>query len=113
MENESKVISTIQFNYDYVDYTLEYNRTSVKAMEMNGFSIVKLSDFSYTQLELLFKGAFIMHHPTISEDRIMEIFDHMGNKEELWATLVAMVQTTYTSLVDEPAEKNIKWEAKK
>lgn len=114
---EGKKAVSITFTYDFIDYTLEYDRLSVMSMETSGFNIQKLGDFSYSQMEKLFKGAFLMHHPTTKESTIIEILHRMPDKISLWEKLTEMLTTTYESLVDEPdvsedESKNIKWEVK-
>lgn len=79
---------TINFNYKGKDYTLEFNRESVKAIERAGFRIEDLANKPVTAIELLFYGAFKMHHPTVKMAKTVEIYKTLNHKKELVDKLV-------------------------
>ena len=61
------------------EYTLEFNRESVKFAESRGFDINELTKFPMTRLPELFYYAFRMHHRNVSRaetDRIL--LDELG-----------------------------------
>ena len=103
----------INLTYKGIDYTLEYDRMSVKLLENEGFSLRDFSERPMTNLELAFSGSFIKNHRKISQNIIDEIFSKMTNKEELVSTLSKMINECYESLMEEPEgdEGNISWEA--
>lgn len=99
----------IKFSYNNQDYILEYTRSTVKAMEAQGFKVNEFDSMPATQLPMLFKGAFLSKHKFIKETLINEIFENMGNKELLFETLSEMYIDTVNSLFDEPEEGNVEW----
>lgn len=101
------------FNFNGVDYTLEFTRKSVETMERQGFVISDVFDKPMTTLPALFKGAFLAHHRWTKQDVIDEIFAKMTNKQELISKLTEMYQEPIVTLVDEPAENegNLNWTA--
>lgn len=77
---ETKKIKPIILHFeDGRDYTLEFNRESVRFAEARGFDINDLGKFPMTKLPELFFYAFRMHHMNVSRaetDRIL--FDDLG-----------------------------------
>ena len=62
-----------------MDYTLEFNRESVKFAEAHGFNIDDVGRFPMTRLPDLFYYAFRMHHRNVSRDKTDRIlFDVLG-----------------------------------
>ena len=61
------------------EYTLEFNRDTVKFAEQRGFDINDVQRFPMTKLPELFYYAFRMHHPNISRANTDKIFfDSLG-----------------------------------
>lgn len=103
----------ITFTYKDVQYTLEYDRNSIKQMENAGLDIGDFLSKPMLNFEIAFKGAFLKNHRNIKESLLDEIYSKLTGKEELLATLVNMMNETYSTLTDEPegdAEGNIKWD---
>ena len=97
--------TTINFKYNDTDYTLCYTKQSIKALESQGLNVFALQSMdtpSYTVLEKIYKGAFKEHHPRITDAEMEEIFDLLGDKENVWATLVEMIAEHTNALFDEP-----------
>lgn len=70
-------------NENGVDYTLEFNRESVKFAEARGFDISDVSKFPMTKLPELFFYSFRMHHRNVSRERTDRIlFDDLGGMPE-------------------------------
>lgn len=67
-------------------YTLEFNKRTVKAMERNGFKMD--TDYPYTMVDDLFRGAFQMHHKGMMRERIEEIWAAQTKKEDLLTALI-------------------------
>ena len=62
-----------------MDYTLEFNRESIRFAEQRGFDISDVAKFPMTKLPELFFYAFRMHHKNISRERTDRIlFDDLG-----------------------------------
>ena len=102
----------IELDYKGTTYTLEYNRSSVKALEANGFNVNEFFDKPMTNIELLFQCAFIKNHPGVALTVITDILNSCPDKNNLLATLKQMVDETYESLLAEPKEGdsgNVTW----
>ena len=67
------------------EYTLEYNRRTVAKVERAGLDISKIDASPMTMIPLLFWGAFLMHHPSMTREQTDTIlFDGLkglGNEE--------------------------------
>ena len=99
----------IEFNYDDVDYTLEYNRDAVVYVEERGFNISEIKTKPVTMLNILWQGAFYKNHRKEKLDKIQEIYDSIGNKSDLNAALTEMYYEAYESLIgDKEGEDNSK-----
>lgn len=62
-----------------VDYTLEFNRETVRFAEARGFDISDVGKFPMTKLPELFWYAFRMHHKSVSREKADRIlFDYLG-----------------------------------
>jgi hypothetical protein len=103
----------IRFNYQGVDYVLEYTRKSVETMERQGFVATDIIEKPMTTLPALFAGAFLANHRFTKRDVIDEIYDKMPNKQELIKNLSEMYNEPIEALLDEPvdSEGNVEWKA--
>lgn len=103
----------IEFTYDGVDYTLEYNRGAIKFMEQNGLNISEIESKPLTMVDILWQGAFWKNHRKEKTAKIEEIYDSIKNKSELNAALSEMFIETYSVLIGDSEEtddsKNIEW----
>lgn len=102
----------IVINYEGSDYTLEFNRSTVRRMEESGF--VVNTDKPATMILDLFFGAFQMHHRRIDRKLTEKIWDAQHQKEELLAILVSMYMEPISSLMEEEdsgedEDKNPTW----
>ena len=103
----------INLTYNGVQYTLTYNRMSVKIIESEGFELDKFSAQPMTMIELVFKGAFYKNHRKVSQNIIDEIYKSCPDKTRLITALTDMITDCYNSLTDEPSEGdkgNVTWE---
>lgn len=103
----------IKFNYDGMEYILEYSRATAQQVEKAGFSLEQLQAQPNIQIPLLIQGAFLCHHRRIKEDVLNSIIKRLGGKEDLVAKIVEMYADTTQTLFDDPEENegNLKWEA--
>lgn len=103
----------LNFNFDGVDYCLEYTRKSVELMEKKGFVASDINDKPMTTLPTLFAGAFLANHRFVKQDVIDAIFSKLPNKGELIEKLAEMYIEPISALIEEPdeAEGNVKWTA--
>lgn len=99
----------IVFEFEDKEYTLEYTRNSVRAMERRGFVADDLATKPMTVLPDLFAGAFLSKHSTVKREKIDAIYNKMGDKQKLIAALIDMYNDTIETLMEEPDEGNVSW----
>lgn len=103
-------MSKINLTYGKTEYTLEYNRQSVKTMESQGFVLEELTAKPMTMIPMLFAGAFIKNHRGAKRKVIDEIFDNIENRTELMEVLMEMYAETLSSLTEGiSGEGNVSW----
>ena len=103
-------MSKITLNYNEKDYTLEYNRQSVRMMESQGFVLEQISEKPVTMIPMMFQGAFIKNHRGLKRAFIDEIYDEVADKSGLLNALMEMYAETLSSLTDEKeVEGNAIW----
>lgn len=93
MENSSVKPIIIRDNEHNKEYTLEFNRDTVKFAEQRGFVLADVDRFPMTKLPEFFWYAFRMHHPSFSLGQAEKLLDRMGGMSdalgrrlgELWA----------------------------
>lgn len=102
---------TITIPYNGTEYTLEFNRESVKLLERAGFDINLIRPQPMTMLPMLFEGAFHMHHRRVEKDVIRKMFDKIKGKDELMNVLLELYNEPVKALFDEPEddEGNVTW----
>ncbi len=103
----------ITFTYDGKDYTLEFNRRTVKQMETEGFVARELADKPNTVVPMLISGAFKMHHPFMKQKDVEEIWDSLPDKYSLLEELVEMYNEPVEALMNEPTKGNVVWTVSK
>ena len=92
----------IVITYKGNDYTLEFNRKTVRHMEESGFVVD--TNKPATMILDLFKGAFQMHHRRMDANLIEEIWDAQRKKDELLSVLIQMYTEPIAALMDEEAD---------
>ena len=66
-----------------MDYTLEFNRESIRFAEARGFDIDDVGRYPMTKIPELFFYAFRMHHRNVSREKTDRIlFDDLGGLPE-------------------------------
>lgn len=89
----------IIINYKGNEYTLEFNRKTVKRMEEAGFVVD--TNKPMTMITELFRGAFQMHHRRIDSALVEEIWAAQKKKDDLLGVLVEMYAEPLTTMLDE------------
>ena len=64
------------------DYTLEFNRDSIRFAEQRKFVIDDVDNFPMTKVVEFFWYAFRMHHPSFSLSQAENLLDRMGGMSE-------------------------------
>lgn len=102
---------TIQLTYQGTSYTLEFTRSTVAAMEKQGFKISEIEDAPVSTLLALFNGAFMAHHRFIKKDVVDKIFECQKNKMQLLLALGEMYNEPISALTSDPEEDegNASW----
>ncbi len=102
----------IKVTHNGEQYTLEYTRKTIEAMERGGFSISNVQTKPMSTLPALFAGAFLAHHRNVMQNKIDKIFAAQKNKEQLVEKLAEMYNEPIVSLLDDPEENegNAEWE---
>ena len=84
MANSEKIKPIILHDEENnVDYTLEFNRESVRFAEARGFNMDDVPRYPMTKFPELFYYAFRMHHKNVSREKTDRIlFDDLGGMPE-------------------------------
>ena len=91
------------------DYTIEFDRDSIKFAEQRGFKIRDVDDYPMTKLpEFLWYG-LRMHHKNVSLNQAEKLLDRMGGMSEAMGRRMAELWTApYDALnPDDGDEKNL------
>ena len=95
------------------EYTLEFNRESVKFAEMHGFKIDNVTEFPMTYIPELFFYSFRMHHSNLAKNQVDKILDELGTLPEGFITrLMELYVQPFDTLignVEGEERKNSKW----
>ena len=108
------MVKPIIIKSDTEEFTLEFNRESIKFAEMRGFKIDDVSSFPMTKVPELFFYAFRMHHKNIAREKTDKIlFEELGGiPDGLIERLGELYAQPFEALniVEEGEErKNSKW----
>ena len=104
---------TFTIEHEGIEYTLEFTRKSVEAMERQGFVISDIGDKPMSTIPALFAGAFLANHKFVKREVIDAIFAGLPNKQEFIPKLAEMYAEPLEALMDEPEESegNVTWVA--
>lgn len=94
------------------EYTLEYNRRSIQALESRGLDVTEIESKPATMLPLLIEGAFYMHHKGLAADKIDKIYASVPDKENFIGALAEMYAEPLEALLEDPQGtkgKNASW----
>ena len=102
---------TLNFKVDGKDYTLEFTRNTVIDTERMGFSLNKIGDQPVGMTDILWKGAFLAHHDTLTIGEVEALYEKI-DKHGLLDALIELYRAPIESLFeeDEGNSKNVvKW----
>ena len=84
------------------EYTLEFDRDSVRFAESRGFKLEDVDTYSMTKVPEFFWYAFRMHHKSVALNQAEEILREIGGiNESIAKRLVELWVQTYDSLGNE------------
>ena len=84
------------------EYTLEFDRDSVRFAESRGFKLEDVDDYTLTKVPEFFWYAFRMHHKSIALNQAEELLKEIGGINEAIAKrLVELWVQTYDALGNE------------
>ena len=106
----------IEFEYEGVDYTLEFTAASLKEMEERGFDFAHMDTKALTAAEELFCGAFIANHrttPRATREKIYHEFAESAEDEDI--KIADVLGQMLTEALEELTQHkgNIKWKVAK
>ena len=95
-----------------VDYTLEFNKDSVKFAESHGFYLGDLERFPMTKIYELFFYAFRMHHKNVAREKTDKFIDEYwggvgGIPEGVITRLGELYSQPFESTVDDTANPRL------
>lgn len=100
MEQVKPII--IRDNEKKKEYTLEFNRDSVRFAEGRGFKLDDVDQYTMTKVPEFFWYAFRMHHKSVSLGQAEDILKQIGGmNEQIAKRLVELWVQTYDSLGNE------------
>lgn len=102
-------MKNIELTYEDKTYILEFDRASVKKLEQSGFDLNSITTQPVTMLPKLYKGAFLKHHPDISEEKAVEIISNIGNKEDFIQALTELYIEPLNTLMSNTDKGNASW----
>lgn len=89
------------------EYTLEFNRESIRFAESRGFDINDIERHPMTRVPELFYYAFRMHHKNIARDKADAMLEEIGWSDVLLERLGQLYAVPFESLMaDEDEPKN-------
>lgn len=88
------------------EYTLEFDRDSVRFAEGRGFKLEQVDEFPMTKVPEFFWYAFRMHHKSVALNQAEDLLRQIGGmNEKIAKRLIELWAYTYNSLGTED-EKN-------
>lgn len=96
---------TMNFTIEGKAYTLSFTRNTVVQTEAMGFSLNKIYDQPIGMLMILWRGAFLAHHDTLTVGEVDELFGKI-KKNGLMDALIDLYKAPVESLFDEDEENS-------
>lgn len=109
--------SSIEIEYDEEKYILKFPRELVKQMEQDGITADSIMDMAsattLTAQEEFIKNfvmkAFVTEQPDIELDKVIEIYEGLGGKQELLSYLVILFMQPILALTTDPTKTRAKF----
>jgi len=90
-----------------MEYTLEFNRESVKFAEARGFKINDVADYPMTKIPELWFYSFRMHHKNVARAKTDALLDGLGGiPDGLLERLGELYAAPFAALTDGQTEEN-------
>ena len=100
---------TLKFTIDGKEYKLTFTRATVIATEDMGFRFADVTAKPLKSFTLLWRGAFLANHDTLTLGEVDSLFDKI-DKKGLLDALIDLYKAPVESLSDEENSKNVvKW----
>ncbi len=114
---EATEFTKIAVDLDGRRYELEFNRTTVKRMEREGFSIDGIRTMPVTMVEKLVIGAFEMHHPSMTTAQRLAVWAALGGHDDdestgeqgLVTALMQLYMAPVNALIADPTTPTGTW----
>ncbi len=87
------------------EYTLEFNRSSIKLAESMDFNIKTFDEKPMTSFTTLWYCSFKMHHPEVSQKKAEDMLDEIGGTSE---KLITRLFELYLAGAESLSDKNPK-----
>ena len=101
--------NTLSFNANGKEYKLSFTRETIIATENMGFNINDVMTKPIGSMTILWRGAFLAHHDSLTIAEVDELFKKV-DKSGLLDALLDLYKAPIESLFDEENSKNaIKW----
>ncbi len=97
---------TLNFTVDGKAYNLTFTRSTVMATERMGFNVAEVRTKPINSLVLLWRGAFLANHDTLTVKEVDELLTKVQTKGLLDA-LIDLYKAPIESLMGEGNEKNL------
>lgn len=99
----------VVLNVKGLSYTLEYNVSSVRRMEANGFSLESSSSVPLNTVIQLFEGGLYKKHKTIAGNKAQKLFEEVAKAYDistLTTSLIELVMDVYSIISGDNDEDN-------
>lgn len=88
------------------EYTLEFDKKSVKFADSRGFALEDVDRYPMSKMYELFWYSFRMHHPSVSMEKAERIFDGIGKLPDGFIQRLAALYTKPFTGYTEDSEEN-------
>lgn len=114
MAEKNETPKPITFDWNGTDYTMEFNRATVKVAEQRyGITMGSFNgDLKLSMLPDLFYCSLLMHHPNIKHQTADAMFDLMEDKQALLMALYELFSAPIGAILADPdgeEGKVIRW----
>jgi hypothetical protein len=99
---------TLTFTDNGKEYKLTFNRKSVIATENMGFNVTEVYKKPVYSLTLLWRGAFLANHSTLTIEEVDEILERI-DKTGLLDALIDLYKAPVESLFEVDEKNVVKW----